>query len=480
MAFIANIGRLAQKHLQVLAMIVMVLKVIIPCLGIVALMACMPGGAVSTGDYDDDAVVRALTVEGGAEPIDTDTDSTDRCWADRDGDGYGDEIVDCDDADAVDNNDDCDDSRGSVHPGATELCNTRDDDCDGSVNEGGVCDDGSDPEDCDNGRDDDGDGDVDNEDSDCGRRLLCARDEDGDGYGDETDPSVEVRYGRCDDSDVDNSNDCDDGAFTVNPGRREVCNDIDDDCDGDIDDQDSELNPGECDEQETIFCYDDLDRDGYGAGGRRTLTVDLGETCEDRGDFVDNDDDCDDSRASVNPGEDEICDNNRDDDCDGDVDEDDSECDGGSDPECGAMRTLELEVDYSGTATRRMQVQPFLRPNQLGEDWPFVDGSRRDDLFSVDEQICGESCGVRFNVDEGSGAYFCYGHRDSPGDYELNGSRAQVTIRFDGVTYDEDDLEVWSHPDGYQYGCSAILFFRNTSSSCRNMSGGDYGWIDQP
>lgn len=49
---------------------------------------------------------------------------------DFDGDGY------CSESDG---GSDCDDTRSSVHPGATETCNERDDDCDGYVDEGDVC-----------------------------------------------------------------------------------------------------------------------------------------------------------------------------------------------------------------------------------------------------------------------------------------------------------------------------------------------------
>jgi len=104
--------------------------------------------------------------------------------------------------------------------------------------------------------------------------------------------------------------DCDDSNPEVNPGEQEICsNGLDDDCVG----GDLECPPD---------CIDD-DGDGYGEGDGC-----MGE-------------DCDDSRRTVNPGVDEVCDNDRDDDCDGDTDEDcgpdcvDDDGDGyGEGPDC--------------------------------------------------------------------------------------------------------------------------------------------------
>ena len=61
-------------------------------------------------------------------------------YADTDGDTYGDPsniLQACSlPAGYVTNDDDCDDTRAAVHPGATEICNGLDDDCDGQTDEG--------------------------------------------------------------------------------------------------------------------------------------------------------------------------------------------------------------------------------------------------------------------------------------------------------------------------------------------------------
>jgi hypothetical protein len=141
--------------------------------------------------------------------------------------------------------DDCDDADATVHPGAVEVCNDRDDDCDGElvaipswhpdvdgdgygdaahpvaecdaptghVLDGGDCDDANPDvspaagERCDNAIDDDCDG-----------TAAVSVDEDGDGFGSDA----------CAGGD-----DCDDASADVHPGASEICGDgIDADCSG--------------------------------------------------------------------------------------------------------------------------------------------------------------------------------------------------------------------------------------------------------
>ena len=128
--------------------------------------------------------------------------------------------------------DDCDDGDPSVHPGAEELCNGKDDNCDGKIDEGFDADGdgwmscvlGSKAADCDdadplvnpgaqevcNGKDDDCDGTIDEGfDADNDGFYTCARNG--------TPP------------------DCDDRDATISPGASELCNGRDDDCDGLVD-----------------------------------------------------------------------------------------------------------------------------------------------------------------------------------------------------------------------------------------------------
>src|SRR6185369_15365329 len=119
-----------------------------------------------------------------------------------------------------------------VHPGATELCNGRDDDCDRL--------------------DDDEDTDT------VGRPTVWYADIDQDGFGD---PRARVRTCVPPDDYVAIPDDCDDGDDMTNPAALEFCgDDDDDDCDGHVDECDVSL-----DDAALVF---DLSADGSRFYGR--------------------------------------------------------------------------------------------------------------------------------------------------------------------------------------------------------------------
>ena len=102
--------------------------------------------------------------------------------------------------------------------------------------------------------------------------------------------------------------DCDDQNPQINSDSVEICNGIDDDCDSLIDDADLSLNM-----MTTQIFYRDGDGDGFG--------FEEVQACALRDDLTENNEDCDDSSASINPTVEEVC-NEIDDNCDDVIDTD--------------------------------------------------------------------------------------------------------------------------------------------------------------
>ncbi len=103
--------------------------------------------------------------------------------------------------------------------------------------------------------------------------------------------------------------DCDDDDPDVNPDAEETCDGQDQDCDGQVDE-------GATDASDW---YQDQDHDGFGEG-----TPSAG--CEQPPDTTDRGGDCDDLDSAVNPDATELCFDGVDNDCDGDIDEEEAGC----------------------------------------------------------------------------------------------------------------------------------------------------------
>jgi hypothetical protein len=237
-------------------------------------------------DADDDINPAAEEhCDGVDEDCDGDVDEeavdADTWYVDSDGDGYGGAGLSQDactqPSGYVADDSDCDDADAAVNPAATEICNGIDDDCDGY---------------------------VDDEDPDVTGTSTWYIDYDGDGYG-----GVLLTLDACDQPPnyVADYTDCDDADATAYPGADELCDGVDNDCDGDVDEA------GAIDE---YTWYADTDGDGYGDPGSTTTA------CDAPSGYSDNDGDCDDTDAAINPYASEICDG-VDNDCDGLVDGDD-------------------------------------------------------------------------------------------------------------------------------------------------------------
>jgi len=175
--------------------------------------------------------------------------------------------------------DDCDDSDPAAHPGAAEACDGKDTDCDGATPAG------------------EADGDADG-------WPLCG--------------------------------DCDDADGARNPGVSEVCGDgVDNDCSGAAEDRDLD-GDGALDPACGGADCDDGDADRFPGAAEVCDARDndcdallpAGEQDGDGDGWIPCAGDCDDADGGVHPGRKELCSNGVDDDCDGYVDGDDTECSG--------------------------------------------------------------------------------------------------------------------------------------------------------
>lgn len=293
---------------------------------------CSIGGASDNNDDCDDSLT-GYTINPGATEvpannIDENCDGEEECFLDLDGDNFGiDSTVPTTDltclvtADLTNNNNDCDDNRPDVYPGAPQGGDPGVDyDCSGftycyidSDNDGfggqtavnssdplcglpGVSDNNYDCNDQDQAINPNATETPNNGvDENCDNAESCYLDFDGDNFGSiNLTPSEDLS---CNASGVSSQpTDCDDYTATVFPGAQETpANLTDENCDG----------------QER--CYIDIDNDTY---GRSTTTLSTDLTCQSTG-IADNDDDCNDTNATVNPGQVEIPLNGIDDDCDG-------------------------------------------------------------------------------------------------------------------------------------------------------------------
>jgi len=196
-------------------------------------------------------------------------------FIDVDGDGYS-ATEDCDDIDA------------SINPGADELCDGIDNNCDGTIDEDDVV-----------------------------GVFIWYIDYDGDGYGDSrysttacTQPSGYVA----------DATDCDDLDRVIYPGADEYCDEIDSDCDGTIDENDA---------LDAFTWFADVDGDEYGDNFVMEFScfvlsgyVTFGGDCDDSDDMID---------PSMIENNMDKCGDGVDNDCDGDIDENDSNCTDDSD-----------------------------------------------------------------------------------------------------------------------------------------------------
>ena len=174
---------------------------------------------------------------------------------DVDGDGYSEE------------DGDCDDENGSIHPGEEEICDGLDNNCSGDIDEG--------------------------------VKTVYYADGDGDGFGNNayTEEACSAPAGY-----VPNGNDCDDENASVYPSASEICDGFDNNCNDLVDDGLG------------LEVYIDADFDGFGDPDQ------VVEGCQEEAGFAPVAGDCDDNNPAINPNAAETCDE-IDNNCDTRVDE---------------------------------------------------------------------------------------------------------------------------------------------------------------
>ena len=200
-------------------------------------------------------------------------------YIDADKDGYGNadsSIISASPVQGyVTNSTDCNDLNAAINPGAAEVCgNGIDENCDGVVDEN------------------------------CGIAIKYYVDRDKDGYGnaDSSIVSTSPVQGY-----VTNSTDCNDRDATIYPNAPELCDSKDNNCNGQIDE-----------ELSTYTYYKDADLDGY---GNDSIII---KTCKPiTSGWSAKGGDCNDGNPKIHPGIVEICGNGVDDNCNGQIDEND-------------------------------------------------------------------------------------------------------------------------------------------------------------
>ncbi len=331
--------------------------------------------------YDDDC---------NGDPNDLNALECTLYYPDTDSDNYGDISADpeCRCAATSDypsqNNTDCNDNLGSIHPTAEEFCNLIDDDCDSETDEDFLllyqdCDgDDSDQcaygtysctldtvgiecvnedpanveESCD-GVDNDCDGESDEENS-AGCDIYFA-DVDNDGYGVVDDirclcfpvvPHTAAVGG-----------DCNDGDEDIHPDIIEICgNGLDDNCTGtNSDDPTGELNTlNDLDGADCTTYYLDADNDTYGSATEQCACGVIGSFSSE------NSLDCDDVNPEVNPITQETCDTTYDDNCN-DTNNDESAIN------CTDYHQNEDGDGYGHPVNTKCYCQPFETYNTLDD-----------------------------------------------------------------------------------------------------------------
>ena len=229
---------------------------------------------------------------------------------------------------------------------------------------------------------------------------------------------------------------CDDSDRSINPSATEVCDGVDNDCDGTAD----------VDAVDADTWYADADADGFGDGGSPVLACDEPEGA------VSDDQDCDDSSASVNPDAAELC-NEVDDDCDGSVDE-----------EATDAPTWYADGDGDGYGNPAIALEDCEQPSGWSDNDQDCDDGEELAWTGATESCDEVDNDCDGTVDEGvTTTFYGDGDQDGYGDDSVTVEACSAPAYYSSVGGDCDDGDDDFNPaaaegcDGLDYDCDGAM-----------------------
>ncbi len=231
--------------------------------------------------------------------------------------------------------------------------------------------------------------------------------------------------------------DCDDGDAAINPNATEICDEIDNNCDGNTD------------EDLTETYYGDTDGDGFGDASSYT------DSCEAPEGYVEDNTDCDDAEATVNPEADELCD---------DVDHN---CDNNTTAEATDTTAYYIDADQDGFGSEADTALRCEAPDGYVEDNTDCDDTNANSYPDAAEICDGEDNDCDTETDEDATdktAFYTDADGDTYGDLstEVMACTAPAGAVEDSTDCDDTNEHAWDSTaaetcDGFDNNCDTVV-----------------------